>query len=106
MKKINSKFLKFLICSVTVICMIWAILELAFYGEIQLRIVDDCISVLWIIVICLAYKFKEYEQIRRFKKIRKGEMWWLRSPNQSNCNYINDKIWIQSQFEENSRGKI
>ncbi len=59
--KTNHKFCIWLISIVVAIGICWQLLELLIYGEVQPRIVDDIIGLLWIGAICFAYKFKEIE---------------------------------------------
>lgn len=104
MKKVDFKFAIFFILSIFVISIIWWTLELAFYGEIQPRIVDDCVSLCWIGVICIAYKFNDFEYKRRLRKCNKE--WWLRIPPVSSAynNKFTDKIWLPSEYEIGHRG--
>lgn len=109
MKKVDSKFVIFLIFSIFVISIIWWTLELAFYGEIQSRIVDDCISLCWIGVICFAYKFKDFERKKRLQKYNKETTTWrLRTPPVSSMynNEFADKIWLPSEYENGHRSDL
>lgn len=65
--KPNHKFYIWLICTIIGINICWQLLEILFYGEIQPRIVDDIVSLLWITVICYAYNFKNI-QLRKMLK--------------------------------------
>lgn len=68
MKKIDRKFYVWLLAVEIGIGLVWYLLEFLFYGEIQPRIVDECISLLWTIAIFFAYRFKDNELKRYFNK--------------------------------------
>lgn len=72
--KMNHKFCIWLISIVVAISICWQLLEVLIYGEIQPRIVDDIIGLLWTGAICFAYKFKEIELKRMLKK-QKNTFW-------------------------------
>lgn len=87
--KTNHKFCIWLISIVVAIGICWQLLELLIYGEVQPRIVDDIIGLLWIGAICFAYKFKEEVHI--------NNPWWLRKPVPPETyteRYASDHIWL------------
>lgn len=95
--KMNHKFYIWLICIECCIYVSWQILELLIYGEIQPRIVDNIIGLLWTGAICFAYKFKEIEMKRM----------WLRKPippEMYTGGYASDRIWLQSESEIGNKG--
>ena len=108
--KMNHKFYIWLIGIVFVIGVCWQLLELLIYGKVQPRIVDDIISLLWIGAICFAYKFKEIELKRMWKKCKEVHInnpWWLRRPVPSETyteRYASDHIWLQSESELGNKG--
>lgn len=89
--KMNHKFCIWLISIVVAISICWQLLEVLIYGEIQPRIVDDIIGLLWTGAICFAYKFKEIELKRMLKKYIPPEMY--------TDGYISDHIWLQSEHK-------
>lgn len=94
--KINQKFYIWITCAVIGINICWQLLEFLLYGEIQHRIVDDIISVFWIIAICHAYRFKEIE-LKKYHKIHINyDKWWLRKPYSEE---VSDYIWLPSEQE-------
>lgn len=108
--KMNHKFYIWLIGIVFVIGVCWQLLELLIYGKVQPRIVDDIISLLWIGAICFAYKFKEIELKRMWKKCKEVHInnpWWLRRPVPPETyteRYASDHIWLQSESELGNKG--
>ena len=95
--KMNHKFYIWLICIEGCIYVSWQILELLIYGEIQPRIVDNIIGLLWTGAICFAYKFK----------VNINATWWLRKPVPPETyteRYISDHIWLQSERELGNKG--
>ena len=108
--KTNHKFCIQLISIVVAISICWQLLEVLIYGEIQPRIVDDIIGLLWIGAICFAYKFKEIELKRMWKKCKEVHInnpWWLRKPVPPETyteGYISDRIWLQSERELGNKG--
>lgn len=86
MKKVDFKFATFLVYAILAICVLWWTLELIFCGEIQPRIVDDIICWFWIVAICFAYKFMDFEHKRKMRKCNnKFGTWWLRKPPNSSA---------------------
>lgn len=108
--KMNHKFYIWLICIEGCIYVSWQMLELLIYGEIQPRIVDNIIGLLWTCAICFAYKFKEIEMKRMWKKYKEihiNNPWWLRkpiSPEMYTGGYVSDRIWLQSESEIGNKG--
>ena len=108
--KMNHKFYIWLICIECCIYVSWQILELLIYGEIQPRIVDNIIGLLWTGAICFAYKFKEIEMKRMWKKYKEihiNNPWWLRRPVPPETyteRYASDHIWLQSESELGNKG--
>ena len=98
--KMNHKFYIWLICIEGCIYVSWQILELLIYGEIQPRIVDNIIGLLWTGAICFAYKFKELElkrMLKKYKEVQINNQWWMRKPIPAEIlqtGYISDKIWL------------
>lgn len=109
--KMNHKFYIWLFCVVVAINICWQLLEVLIYGEIQPRIVDDIICLLWIFAVCFAYKFKDIELKRMFKKYKEVQInnqWWMRKPIPAEIlqtGYISDKIWLQSEHEIRAHNK-
>lgn len=102
--KMNHKFYIWLICTVIGINVGWQLLELLIYGEVQPRIVDDIIGLLWTGAICFAYKFKELElkrMLKKYDKVHINATWWLRKPvpPETYTGYASDRIWLQSECE-------
>lgn len=103
--KTNHKFCIWLISIVVAISICWQLLEVLIYGEIQPRIVDDIIGLLWTGAICFAYQFKEIElkrMLKKYNKVRVNTTWWLRKPvppEMYTDGYISDHIWLQSEHE-------
>jgi hypothetical protein len=107
--KMKHKFYIWLFCIVIVINVCWQLLELLIYGEIQPRIVDNIVGLLWTGAICFAYKFKELELKRMLKKYNKVQInatWWLRKPipPEMYTGYASDRIWLQSEYELGNKG--
>jgi len=108
--KMNHKFYIWLICIEGCIYVSWQILELLIYGEIQPRIVDNIIGLLWTGAICFAYKFKELElkrMLKKYNKVNINATWWLRKPVPPETyteGYISDRIWLQSERELGNKG--
>jgi len=107
--KMKHKFYIWLFCIVIVINVCWQLLELLIYGEIQPRIVDNIVGLLWTEAICFAYKFKELELKRMLKKYNKVQInatWWLRKPipPEMYTGYASDRIWLQSEYELGNKG--
>lgn len=106
--KMNHKFYIWLIGVVIGISICWQLLELLIYGEVQPRIVDDIIGLFWIGAICFAYKFKEIELKRMWKKCKEVHInnpWWLKkpvSPKTYTGEY--DYIWLPSDCESGNKG--
>lgn len=109
--KMNRKFYIWLFCVVVAINICWQLLEILIYGEIQPRIVDDIICILWIFAVCFAYKFENIELKRMFKKykeVQTNNQWWMRKPIPTEIlktGYISDKIWLQSEHEIGAHNK-
>ena len=77
MKKRNiSNFLLFLTASIFVICAIWQLIEIKYYGGIQHRAVDDDITIISLVVPVISYimgrKHKE-EEIKEKKENKERE---------------------------------
>lgn len=107
----DQKFYIWLFGVVVFINICWQLLEILIYGEIQPRIVDDIIGLLWTLAIYLAYRFKDIELKRMFKKhkaVHIDNQWWLRkpiSPEILKTGYVNDYIWLHSDHEIGLHGK-
>lgn len=102
--KMNHKFYIWLLGIVIGINICWQLLEVLIYGEIQPKIVDNIVGLLWTGAICFAYKFKELElkrMLKKYDKIKINATWWLRKPVPPTMytGYASDHIWLQSENE-------
>ena len=108
--KMKHKFYIWLFCIAIVINVCWQLLELLIYGEIQPRIVDNIVGLLWTGAICFAYKFKELElkrMLKKYNKVNINATWWLRKPVPPETyteGYASDHIWLQSECELGNKG--
>lgn len=102
--KMKHKFYIWLFGVEAGIYVCWQLLEVLIYGEIQPRIVDNIVGLLWTGAICFAYKFKELElrrMLKKYDKVKINATWWLRKPVPPTMytGYASDHIWLQSESE-------
>lgn len=108
--KMNHKFYIWLFGVEAGIYVCWQLLKVLIYGEIQPRIVDNIIGLLWTGAVCFAYKFKELElkrMLKKYDKIHIDAEWWLRKPVPPETytgGYASDHIWLQSEYELGNKG--
>ncbi len=63
---------------------IWMLLEYLIYGEVQPRIVDDIVNILYIAAIFYAYKLGRSHEREFHKNYRFIENWYTNSPTYLN----------------------
>lgn len=74
MDKKTVRFINFAVACMLVVCCLWQLLEKLFYGDVQPRLVDDLIYLLWAGTVFYSYykgrKDQEEQEIQDQKDIK------------------------------------
>lgn len=61
----NIRFASLLLAIIFSIGVAWQLLEMFFYGEVQPRVVDDCVTLLWVAAVVFVYRWTKEQTIGR-----------------------------------------